>query len=372
MNRSDRATRWSFHALGVVGGLVVDRLFGEPPASAHPVVWLGSLLERAEGALWRDSRLAGLAYAAVGLVAGAAGGVLAGFVGDAPATLVCVALAVAARALDREAAEVETALAARRLDEARNRLPALVGRDTAELDPAGIARAVVESVAENTVDAVVAPVVWALAAGPVGATLFRAINTMDAMVGNRSPRYRHFGWASARLDDLAAWLPARVTAAAVVALRPGRWRAIRDAVRDGARNHPSPNAGVAEAAFAAALDLSLGGPLRYRGREEVRPRLGTGPTPGVADIGRARRLAAEVELLLAALVVASALISEVALSRAGRGSSGAGPGTAGPTPRSRSGQPPVPGLAAAGRAERRAPARPGRAAHGGAAHGRRP
>jgi len=358
---SDRASRWSRRALAVAGGLVVDRLVGEPPASVHPVVWLGRLLERAEAVLWRDARLAGVGYGAVGLLAGAGAGALAGVAGDTTATLVCVALAVAGRALDREAAAVHRALAAGRLEEARARLPALVGRDTAELDPAGIARAVVESLAENTVDAVVAPVVWALAAGPVGATLFRAINTMDALVGHRSPRYRRFGWASARLDDLAAWLPARVTAAAVVAVRPGRWRAIRRAVRDDARWHPSPNAGVAEAAFAAALDLSLGGPLHYGGQEEVRPRLGTGPTPDVADIGRARRLATEVEMVLVGALLVGGLLGEVPVGRTGPHRFGAGPGTAGPPATGLSGRPPMPGISAAGRARSGGVARSGRA-----------
>lgn len=361
MSGSDRASRWSRRAVAVALGLVVDRLVGEPPASLHPVVWLGRLLERAEAVFWRDGRLAGVGYGAVGLLAGAGVGALAGLAGDTPATLACVALAAAGRALDREAAEVHRALAAGRLEEARARLPALVGRDTAELDPTGIARAVVESLAENTVDAVVAPVVWALAAGPVGAALFRAINTMDAMVGHRSARYRRFGWASARLDDLAAWLPARVTAAAVLAVRPGRWRAIRRAVRDDAPQHPSPNAGVAEAAFAAALDLSLGGPLHYGGQREVRPRLGTGPTPAVADIGRARRLATEVELALVGALLAGALLLQVAVGRTGPHRLGAGPGTAGPPATGPSGRPPTPGMSEAGRARSRGVGRSGRA-----------
>jgi adenosylcobinamide-phosphate synthase len=137
-------------------------------------------------------------------------------------------------------------------------------------------------------------VCWALAAGAPGVLAYRAANTMDAMVGHRSARYARFGTASARVDDVANWVPARCTAALVALLRPGRARDVLRAVRHDAAAHPSPNAGVAEAAFAGALGVELGGPLRYGAREEVRPRLGRGPRPGAADIPRAARLADEI------------------------------------------------------------------------------
>ena len=175
-----------------------------------------------------------------------------------------------------------------RLDLARARLPALVGRDPAGLDEAEIARAVVESVAENTVDAVVAPALWAAVGGAPRALGYRAVNTLDAMVGHRSPRYARFGWASARADDVADWVPARVTAALVVAVRPGSAARVGRAVRDDAPAHPSPNAGVAEAAFAAALGLRLGGANRYGDRVEVRPASGRGGRPRPATSRRAR------------------------------------------------------------------------------------
>src|SRR5204863_6463621 len=124
-----------------------------------------------------------------------------------------------------------------------------VGRDPSELDESGVARAVVESVAENTVDAVVAPACWAAVFGAPGVLAHRAVNTLDAMVGHRSARYARFGWAAARLDDGAAWVPARLTAVLVALVRPRAARLVWQAVRRDAPAHPSPNAGVAEAAF---------------------------------------------------------------------------------------------------------------------------
>jgi adenosylcobinamide-phosphate synthase len=197
---------------------------------------------------------------------------------------------------------VGRALDAGDVEAARALLPTLVGRDPAGLDEKGMARAVVESVAENTVDAVVAPALWALLAGAPGTLGYRAVNTLDAMVGHRGPRYGRFGWASARLDDLAGWVPARATAALVVAVRPSCSAAVCHAVGGDARRHPSPNAGVAEAAFAAALGLRLGGPSTYAGRAELRPSLGSGRPAEAADIPRAVALSTDVSLALAAVL----------------------------------------------------------------------
>ena len=158
-------------------------------------------------------------------------------------------------------------------------LPSLVGRDPSELDASGIAAAVIESLAENSVDAVIAPAFWAAVAGAPGAAAYRAVNTMDAMVGRRDDRYGNFGWAAARLDDVANYVPARIFAGLVVVLCPHRAGEIIAAVRRDAPAHPSPNAGVAEAALAAALGRRLGGPLRYGDTEENRPLLGDGPRP---------------------------------------------------------------------------------------------
>ena len=285
-------------AWGAAVGLVADRLVGEPPAVLHPVAAFGSSMRGMESRLWADSRAPGTAYAAIGLAGGAAAGWLL------RSTVAATTLATAGRALARAAAEVGRALEGDDLDRARALLPALVGRDTAGLDAKEVARAVVESVAENTVDAVVAPALWAAVAGAPGALGYRAANTLDSMVGHRSPRYRRFGWASARLDDAAGWLPARVTAGLVAAVRPRSAASVLEAVRRDAPGHPSPNAGVAEAAFAAALGLRLGGPTVYEGRVELRPSLGAGRPPEAADIGRAVRLSSDVTLALAAALAA--------------------------------------------------------------------
>ena len=173
-----------------------------------------------------------------------------------------------------------------------------------------MARAVVESVAENTVDAIVAPVVWAVAFGAPGTFAYRAVNTLDAMVGHRSERYLRFGWASARADDFANWLPARLTALLAMAARPRSATSAWLAVRNGAHHHPSPNAGVAEAAFAGALGLQIGGDSTYDGRFEHRPLLGEGRPVEATDIERAVALSRDVSLLLAgALALAWPLIA---------------------------------------------------------------
>jgi adenosylcobinamide-phosphate synthase len=250
----------------------------------------------------------------VGVALGVAAGMVIGE--TAPA----VYLAVAARSLRDTAEAVGTSLAAGDLAEARRRLPSLVGRDPSDLDEGEIARAVVESLAENTVDAVVAPCLWAVVAGARGALAYRAINTLDAMVGHRSTRYERFGWASARADDVANWIPARVTAALVVAVRPGRAGEVWRAVREDAPGHPSPNSGVAEAAWAGALGVRLGGTNRYGTRFEVRPALGAGPGPGAADIARASALSRDVTAALGALLVMSAL--PCARTRLRRGAAG--------------------------------------------------
>jgi adenosylcobinamide-phosphate synthase len=156
-------------------------------------------------------------------------------------------------------------------------------------------------VAENTVDAVVAPLFWSAVAGSPGVLVYRALNTLDAMVGHRSPRYERFGWASARGDDVANWVPARVTALLVGMVRPRRAGAVWAAVRHQAPDHPSPNAGVAEAAFAAALGIRLGGTNVYGARIEHRPVLGWGGPPRPSDIPEARRLSRDVALAMGVL-----------------------------------------------------------------------
>jgi adenosylcobinamide-phosphate synthase len=277
--------------------LAADRVFGEPPASVHPVVAFGRIMRRVERSLYRDSRAAGVVHALAGAGLGVAAGGLVG------STAIATWVAVAGRALGTAASRVGAALEAGDLDRARDLLPALVGRDPSALDEKEIARAVVESVAENTVDAVVAPALWALVAGAPGALGYRAVNTLDAMVGHHSARYENYGWASARLDDVAGWVPARATALLVAGVRPAAARSVWAAVRTQAPAHPSPNAGVAEAAFAAALGLCLGGENRYGDRVELRPPLGTGRPAEPADIARAVTLSRDVTLALGAFCV---------------------------------------------------------------------
>ena len=291
-------TRARRRAAAAGAGIVLDRLFGEPLVRPHPVAAFGWAMERLERPLYLDDRLQGAAYLGAGLGAAlVAGGVVRSTAGG-------TYLAVAGRSLADEARSIAAHLAADDLDAARAALPALVGRDPSGLGTDDVARAVVESVAENTVDAVVAPALWGAVAGATGALAHRATNTLDSMVGHRSSRYEHFGWASARADDAAAWVPARLTAVLVAVVRPGAAASVVRIVRRDAPAHPSPSAGVAEAAFAAALDLRLGGPNRYGNRLEVRPPLGDGKPPAAADIERACRLLEDLSLAMAGLLVA--------------------------------------------------------------------
>jgi adenosylcobinamide-phosphate synthase len=280
----------------------LDRLLPEPPGAVHPVVLFGLVMTALEHRLHRDRKAPGLVHASAGLALGLAAGVAV------RSTTLATTSAVAGRALAAAATDVGRALDDGDLERARGLLPALVGRDPRDLDAGEVARAAVESVAENTVDAVVAPVLWAAVAGAPGALGCRAVNTLDSMVGHRSARYANYGWASARLDDLVAWVPARLTAVLVGLVRPRAAKPIWLAVRDQAPAHPSPNAGVSEAAFAAALGLRLGGRNRYGARTEERAVLGTGRSPQASDIDAAVRLSRDVGTALAAFLVALGLV----------------------------------------------------------------
>jgi adenosylcobinamide-phosphate synthase len=198
---------------------------------------------------------------------------------------------------------------------ARAVLPSLCGRDPAALDGPGLVRAACESMAENTSDATVAALIWVAVAGVPGVLAYRGINTLDAMIGNRSMRYLRFGWAAARLDDVANYLPARVTGVLVALCAPlvggSVTRALEAWWRDAGR-HPSPNAGVVEAAFAGALGVRLGGPTQYRHELEIRPTLGDGRDPDVDDLHRAVRLSRVVQ---AAAAVLALVISAVGRPR---------------------------------------------------------
>jgi adenosylcobinamide-phosphate synthase len=289
-------------AAGVVAGFALDLLLGDP-RRFHPVAGFGRAAAALERRLYAPTRTAGAAYAAVavGLPVVAGLGVARAVrhrpVARAAVTAAATWAALGGRSLRREAAAMASALQARDLPAARDRLPALCGRDPSTLETEELARATVESVAENTSDAVVAPLLWAGVAGLPGVLGYRAVNTLDAMVGHRSARYARFGTAAARLDDAANLLPARLTAALTVAAAPladgDRARTVRIWRRDRAE-HPSPNAGHCEAAMSGALGVRLGGRNVYSGRIEVRPFLGDGRRPEPADIRRAAKLSAAV------------------------------------------------------------------------------
>lgn len=258
-----------------------------------------------EKRLYADDRRPGVAYAAAGMSLGLLTGV------GVPSVGFAVGVAAAGRSLRATARRIEEHLLADNLDAARTALPDLVGRDPDALDAPGVSAAVIESLAENSVDAVVAPAFWGLVAGAPGALAYRCINTMDAMVGHRNPRYDRFGWGPARLDDVANLVPARLFAGLVMPCRPMQASRVLRIIRRDAGAHPSPNAGVAESSIAAALACRLGGPLRYGTRDEVRPHLGDGPRPAAADVARARRLVDDTELALVALLILVAALSRL-------------------------------------------------------------
>jgi adenosylcobinamide-phosphate synthase len=301
-------------ASGLIGGVIADALAGDP-AHGHPVAVFGQLMTAVEQRVYADRIGHGIGYAAAGVVLGA-GPLLAAArltraspAGRAAVTAATVWAVIASRSLGAAAREIGAALEAGDLARARAALPSLCGRDPQHLDGAGITRAVVESVAENTSDAIVAPLVWGALAGPAGLSAYRAVNTMDAMAGHHSPRYERFGKASARLDDVANWVPARVTALLAAACSPavgGRPEPTWQTAREYGPSHPSPNAGWCEAAFAGALGIRLGGVLSYSGRTEHRPEMGTGGLPQAGDIGRAIRLSRTVTASATALAAAVA------------------------------------------------------------------
>jgi adenosylcobinamide-phosphate synthase len=299
-HRAPRLTAtYGQRALGAAVGLIADRLLGEPPVPnhVHPVAMLGSVATALERWLYADDRRHGVAYAGLNTALG----LTAGAVVRSPAMASYVA--TSGRTLHDHALSISEALESGDIDRARALLPNLVGRETDGLDPSGIARAVVESVAENTVDAIVAPALWTLAGGAAGTFAHRVADSIDSMVGYPDARYGRFGTAGARLDDILAWVPARCTALLVALVRPPRARAVLATVCRDAAAHPSPNAGVVEAAFAGALGIRLGGPNRYGGREELRPVMGDGSPASPADISPAVALSRDVSWALAALLV---------------------------------------------------------------------
>lgn len=296
-------------AIGLLLGWAADRALGDP-RRGHPVALFGTWAGWVETRTHHDSRAAGVLTEALVLAPPLALGVAATRLPGPARALATAALTWAAlggTSLGREGLAVHDLLASDDLPGARTRVRNLVGRVTDDLTADEVARAAVESVAENTSDAVVGTLVWGAALGPLGVVLHRTANTLDAMHGHRTARYTRFGWAAARLDDLLGWVPARATVLATAAASPLRaGEVVRTAVRDG-RDHPSPNAGPVEAGFAAALGLRLGGRTVYASGAEDRVVMGSGPAPTVADLPRAVLLARRVGVVTLVAVVGARL-----------------------------------------------------------------
>ena len=301
----------------VATALLADALLGEPPETIHPVVFMGRAIcafERRALALkgTRRVRLAGL-FLAVMLPA-LSFALARGALRLAPPRLhwifevMLLSTTLSMRGLARSAIVVQRELEGGDLASARVCVGEFVGRDTAHLSPNEVSRAAIESVAENASDGVVAPMLYGLLLGAPGALAYKAVNTLDSMVGHPHPPYENLGWASARLDDLANFVPARLTTLLAAAISgsaggTGVAKTLAVASRYGPLTK-SPNAGWAEAAFAGALDLRLGGPNSYGGVLREGPVLGIGRPPGTADIRRAVRLMRLACLSLTALALA--------------------------------------------------------------------
>ena len=303
-------------ALGLVIGVAADACLGDP-RRFHPVAGFGTYAAALERRLWADRTARGAVHVALSVGPVIALGVAAERltrrpVGRALATAAATWVALGAHSLAHEGRLMADALDAGDLDAARARLPHLCGRAPDDLEVGELARATVESLAENTNDAVVAPLFWVALCGVPGVLAHRAINTLDAMVGHRSPRYARFGSAAARLDDASAWLSARATGVLACGLAPlvdgssaDAWRVMR---RD-AHDHPSPNGGWCEAAWAGALGVRLGGRNVYHGRVEERGRLGDpdAPRPDARAVRRAARLVTAVTVAATGVAAASAM-----------------------------------------------------------------
>jgi adenosylcobinamide-phosphate synthase len=290
-------------------------------AIGHPVMWIGALIERCERLLNREvapnlrRTLGALALIVVLGTVGAIALVVQSRLLALPFGLAGLAVLtstmLAQRSLHRYVANVASALDKNGVDAARQAVSHIVGRDTATLDRAGVARAAIESLAENFSDGIVAPVFWLVLAGLPGIALYKAINTADSMIGHRTQRYADFGWATARLDDLVNLPASRLAAVLLIAAAALRkdtsaaraWRSVR---RDAAR-HRSPNAGYPEAAIAGALDLSLAGPRTYGGVPVADALMGDGRGDAtVKDINCALALYRTADAILLVLVAALA------------------------------------------------------------------
>ena len=294
----------------VAAALLLDAVLGEPPEAIHPTVLVGLVISALEKRVLRLKdprfrRLAGimLALSVPSLVFISTRKILGG-VPCKPRWMIGTAListTLSMRGLGEAAGNVEIGLREGRLERARSLVGHLVGRDTEDLSESEVCRAAVESVAENTSDGVVAPMLYGLLFGAPGALAYKAVNTLDSMVGYRQPPYADVGWASARLDDLANLAPSRITVLSIAAISEHPLRTLLIALRYGPLT-ASPNAGMAEAAFAGALGVRLGGANTYGRVLREGPVLGDGRLPAPEDIGRAVRLMRRSSVLTSILI----------------------------------------------------------------------
>jgi adenosylcobinamide-phosphate synthase len=307
---------------------LLDVTLGDPPHWPHPVRWLGRLITILEAPLRRifpQPRLAGLMLTALCVLAAA--GVAAVAVSLATrfhpilglaVMVILIYWAISIKDLADHSLAVHRSLSQGNLPAAREALAKIVGRETAQLSEAGVIRAAVETIAENTVDGVVSPLFYAALGGPSLAWAFKAASTLDSMVGYKSEPYREFGWAGARLDDLLNWLPARLSRGLFTLgawLTGLDWRQTWKICRRDGRRHASPNAGWPEAAVSGALGLRLGGPNVYHGKLVDKPWLGDGlREPEITDILKAIRLLYAVSALAVIFFFFLALMVKILLT----------------------------------------------------------
>ena len=299
--------------------MALDWLVGEPDMlwrrMPHPVVIFGrgigffdQLWNRRRDTTGRQRRLRGAAAIVMLCLAAGLAGVLLSFGGPIIACLV-LAILLAARSLDEHIRAVATALDSG-IEPARHAVGMIVGRDTSELDAGDVARAAIETGAENLSDGVIAPAMWFVLAGLPGVIIYKLVNTADSMIGYRNARYLAFGYAAARLDDLLNFVPARVTAMLIclaAIFRGGGLQACRAMIRDGG-HHASPNAGWPEAAIAGALDVWLAGPRRYGNRvRQARKFHQTGRAADAPAIMGALRILIAAQMIFALPVLALAV-----------------------------------------------------------------
>lgn len=301
--------------------MAIDALIGWPArlyaVVGHPVTWIGALIAKLDAWLNIEEtdpgkrRLAGIATAVIVIaIAADLAWMISWFLPEGwIGVLIGGVLAwpfIAIHSMHGHVRAVAQPLADGDLDGARGAVAMIVGRDPAQLDEPGVARATIESLAENTSDGIVAPVFWGTLFGLPGIAAYKAINTLDSMLGHRSPRYEIFGWASARIDDVANLIPARLTGFLFAIVSPNRRAALGTMMRD-ARHHRSPNAGWPEAAMAGALDIRLSGPRVYADGVAEEPWVnGEAADPGPADIDRGLSLFRGALIALAVLVFIAA------------------------------------------------------------------